>query len=87
MNPALEDARRRKQARPLYLELHAMGLELVASVAADGEWILEVKGLRSLSPAHADRVRARVQEYERGLLWILYGNWSEDLEAIQGEAA
>ena len=85
MSPAVEDACRRKQARPLYLELHASGLDLVASVDKNGEWCLEIEGLRSLSPAHADRVRARVEEHERGLLWCLMGGWDADLEAIQGE--
>lgn len=85
MSYALEDARRRKRARPLYLELHAMGLELVASVDAGGEWCLEVEGLNSLSPAHADRVRARGQEHERGLLWALMASGDDSLEAIRGE--
>ena len=85
MSYALEDARRRKQARPLYLELHAMGLALEASVDEAGEWCLEIEGLNSLSPAHADRVRARVREHERGLLWALMAPGDGDLEAIRGE--
>lgn len=85
MSYAVEDARRRKMARLLYLELHASGLELVTSVDASGEWCLEIEGLRSLSPAHADRVRVRVGEHERGLLRCLLGGYDADLEAIQGE--
>ena len=85
MSYALEDARRRKMARPLYLELHALGLELAASVDEGGEWCLEIEGLNSLSPAHADRVRVKAREHERGLLWALMAAWDGDLEAIRGE--
>ena len=84
MSYALEDARRRKQARPLYIELRALGIELPGRNKG-GEWTLEVRGLRSLSPAHADRLVERMREHEQGLLWILYGGWDEDLRAIQGE--
>lgn len=62
-----------------------MGLALVASVDAEGEWCLEVEGLRSFSPGHADRIMERIRDHERGLLWVLYGSWEENLEAIQGE--
>jgi hypothetical protein len=85
MTSYAEMDRLRKLARPLYLELHAMSLELVASVDEGGEWCLEVEGLRSLSPAHAERVMVRIQEHERGLLWCLYGSWDEEIEAIRGE--
>ncbi|MDP8951034.1 MAG: hypothetical protein M3N18_02150 [Actinomycetota bacterium] len=78
------EARRRKQARPLYLELRALGLDLVGRHEG-GAWRLDVRGLKSLSPAHADRVRARAQEHERGLLWTLYGGWDGDIDAIQRE--
>ena len=60
---ALEDAQRRKQARPLYIELRALGLELLGRNEG-GAWTLEVRGLRSVSPAHADRVMERMGEHE-----------------------
>ncbi len=86
MSCPVEDARRRKLARPLYLELRALGLD-VCAVGDGGEWRVEAEGLRSLSPTHADRARAGIEKHERGLLWILFGGWDPDLEAIQREGA
>ena len=56
-------AHEHKQARPLFLELRALDPELhVAKDLADltGNRVA-ITGLRSLSPAHADRIRRRVE--------------------------
>ncbi len=82
-----EDAKRRKLARPLYLELRALGLGLSAEEepADPTGYRVSVGGLRSLSPAHADRMRQRVQEGKSGLLRVLLSRRDLDLEAIRRE--
>ncbi|MEW6635614.1 MAG: hypothetical protein AB1425_02245 [Actinomycetota bacterium] len=88
MSSYAEIARRRKRARALYLELRALGLDV--RVEEDpGEPLsfrVVVGGLRSLSPAHADRVVRRVRGNEAGLARILLGGpWNPDLAAIRQE--
>jgi hypothetical protein len=84
--------RQRKLARPLYLELRALGLDLRAR-EDQGEptgYRVEVRGLASLSPAHADRVRRGVEELKPGLTRLLMmGRWDPDYSAVreEGEAA
>lgn len=88
MTSYAEMAHRRKRARPLYLELCALGLEV--RVERDGDcpagYRLVVGGLRSLSPAHADRVRECILDNEVGITSILLDRWDPDLEAIRREA-
>jgi len=82
--------RLRKLARPLYLELRALGLELRAEEDPEDPtgYALLVGGLRSLSPSHADRVRRRVEENKGGLVRVLaFGKWGGDLGAVRGEGA
>jgi hypothetical protein len=59
----------RRRARPLYLELRALGLQLIPceDLEYQSGYHIEVLGLQSLSPAHADRVARRVEEYTPGL--------------------
>lgn len=81
--------RRRKLARPFYLELRSLVLELRAHEAPEepAGYRIEVRGLALLSPAHADRVRRRVEELEPGLMRILMmERWDEDLRAVREEA-
>ena len=83
-----ETARGRRRARPLYLELRALGLKLWAVEDPDepASFRVVVSGLRSLSPAHADRVVGRVRGNEAGLARILLaGPWTPSLEAIRQE--
>ena len=58
-----------KQARALYLELRALGLEVRADDDTSGpaNYRIVVGGLSSLSPVHADRLIRRVEANEIGL--------------------
>ena len=56
----------RRTARPFYLELKSLGLNLVAY-----EDLKRPNGYQSLSTAHADRMRRRVAEHTPGLLKVL----------------
>jgi hypothetical protein len=81
-------AQERKRARPLYLELKALGVELdVRGCPADPrEYTVCVGGLKGFSPAHADRLQRRVRASEEGLARVLLaGPWHPDLEAIRQE--
>jgi hypothetical protein len=66
-------ARHRKRARPLYLELRALGVELdIEEFPGDPqEYRILVGGLKSLSSAHADRLKRRILENEAGLAKVL----------------
>ena len=82
--------RERRRARPLYLELCALGLELWVEDDPDEplRFRVLVSGLCSLSPSHADRVVRRVRENEVGLARILLaGPWTPSLEAIREEGS
>jgi hypothetical protein len=70
MSSYAEMARHRKQARPLYLELKSLGLQLRAEddPGAPLGYRVVVCGFKSLSQAHADRVRWLVQDKEVGLV-------------------
>jgi hypothetical protein len=63
----------RRTARPFYLELKSLGLNLVAyeDLKRPNGYHIEVLGLQSLSTAHADRMRRRVAEHTPGLLKVL----------------
>lgn len=87
MSTYAEINRQRRRARTLYLELRALDLSLRA-VPEDTlrGYAVEVRGLRSLSPAHADRVRQKVEENAPGLARILDGGrWAPDLRAVYEE--
>jgi hypothetical protein len=87
MTSYAEMARERKKARPLYLELRALGLEPYAkedSRDATG-YRLRVAGLHSLSKAHAERIRWRAEESKPALLRLLFWRWVPDLVAVQRE--
>jgi hypothetical protein len=81
------DRHRKKLARPLYPELRALGLGLSAEEEPTDPtgYRVSVGGLRSLSPAQADRMRQRVQEGKSGLLRVLLSRRDLDLEAIRRE--
>lgn len=88
MSTYAEMDRLRKMARPLYLELRALCLEILAHEDPDtlSGYRLELVGLRSLSPCQADRLTRRVEEAIPGLVKVLWSRWDEDLEAIRKEA-
>ncbi len=83
-------ARERRRAHALYLELRALGLDvLVEEVPQEPScYRVVVGGLRSLSPAHAERVVRCVRGNETELARIiLAGPWNPDLEAIRREGS
>lgn len=88
MSTYAEMDRERRRARCLYLELRALGLELWVEEDSDEPpcYRIVVGGLRSLSPAHANRVVQRVRGNEAGLARILLSSrWNPDLAAIRQE--
>ena len=89
MTSYAEMARERKRARPLCLGLRALGLGLrVREEAADPTgYEVAIIGACSLSQAHADQLRRRVEESKTGLLRVLWARWGSDLEAIRYEGA
>ena len=89
MTSYAEMARERKRARPLYLELKALGLGLrVKEEAADPtDYELVMTGAGSLSQARADQLRRRVEESKPGLLRVLWARWDADLETIRYKGA
>ncbi len=89
MTSYAEMARERKKARPLYLELRALGLELYAKEDPHDatRYRVRVVVLHSLPETHAERIRRRVEESKPGLLRVLFGRWDPDLLAIQREGA
>ena len=90
MSGYAEMRRERRRARPLYLELCALGLELWVEDDPDEplRFRVLVSGLRSLSPVHADRVTHSVREDVVVLARILLaGPWTPDLEAIREEGS
>lgn len=91
MTSYAEINRQRKLARPLYLELRSLGLDLRAHEDPEEPtgYRIEVVGLASVSPVvHADGVRRRVEELRPGLMRILImGRGYEDLSAVREEAS
>lgn len=89
MSSYREMARHRKQARALYLELRALGLEVRAENDTGGpaNYRIVVGGLSSLSPVHADRLMRRVEANEHGLARVLLERWNPDLHAIRREGS
>ena len=88
MSSYAEMARERRRARSLYFDLPARGWKLWVEEEPDEPLCcrIVVGGLRSLSPAHADRVVRRIRSNEAGLVRIiLAGPWTPDLEAIRRE--
>lgn len=87
MSSYREMARHRKQARALYLELRALGLEIHAEDDTSGlaNYRIVVGGLCSLSPVHADRLMRRVEDNHLGLANVLLERWNTDLHAVRTE--
>ncbi len=89
MKSYAEMARDRRQACSLYLELRALGLDVrVEEVPAEPHcYRVIVRGLRSLSPAHADRIVRCVRGNEYGLAQVILCHWDPDLHAIRREGS
>jgi hypothetical protein len=75
-------------ARPLYLELRALGLEVRVEDDPDGgtlDFRVALDGLHRLSEIHAQSVRRRVLESEDGLVELILDRRDPDLNAIRRE--
>ena len=75
-------------ARPLYLELRALRLEVRVEDDPDGDTLdfrVALGGLHRLSETHAQSVRQRVMESEEGLVQLLLDQRDPDLNAIRRE--
>jgi hypothetical protein len=75
-------------ARPLYLELRALGLEVRVEDDPDGgplDYRIAVGGLHCLSEARAKSVRRRILESEEGLVHRILDLRDPDLNAIRSE--
>jgi len=75
-------------ARPLFLELRALGLEVRVEDDPDGgplDYRVAVGGLHCLSEARARSVRRRVLESEEGLMHLILDLRDPDLTAIRSE--
>ena len=82
-------ARERRHARSLYLELRALGLDVRVEEVPEELlcYRVIVGGLRSLSPAHADRIVRCVRGNQAGLVQVLLCRWDPDLHAIRQEGS
>jgi hypothetical protein len=69
------------------LELRALDLKLHAKEDPNDAtgYRVRVAGLHSLSEAHAERIRQRVEESKPGLLRLLFSRWEPNLVAVQRE--
>jgi hypothetical protein len=87
MTSYAEMARERKRARPLYLELRALGLEPCAKEDPRDPtgYRVRVAGLHSLPHTHAEQIRRRVEGSKPGLLRLLFSRWDPDLVAVHRE--
>lgn len=75
-------------ARPLYLELRAMGLEVWVEDDPEGgplDYGIEAAGLHRLSGARAKEVRRRIEHNEEGLVRVILDHRDPDLHAIRSE--
>ena len=75
-------------ARPLFLELRALGLKVQTEDDPDGDFLdyrIAIEGLHCLSDTHADRVMRLVRDNEEGLVQLLLDRRDPDLDAIRRE--
>ena len=75
-------------ARPLFLELRALGLKVQTEDDPDGDFLdyrIAIEGLNCLSDTHADRVMRLVRHNEEGLVQLLLDRRDPDLDAIRRE--
>ena len=75
-------------ARPLYLELRALGLGVRVEDTLDGgplDYGIAVDGLRTLPEILVRSVLRRVRENEDGLVRVLLDRRDPDLDAVRRE--
>lgn len=82
-------ARERKRARPLYLELRALGLDVwVEEDAGDPTgYRIIVEGPESVPQARIRRLLPRVRENKAGLIKVLLFRYDPDLHAVRSEGS
>ena len=68
-----ELARRRKEAKALYLKIRSLGLQAYTEFDAQqpAGFKVVVEGLKSLNPDHADRLMRMVRDNEAALAEVL----------------
>ncbi len=75
-------------ARPLYLELRALGLKLWVEDDPDGgllDYGIAVGGVTSLAEARARRVARRIEENQDELVQLILDRRDPDVEAVRRE--
>lgn len=75
-------------ARPLYLELRALGLGLWVEDDPDGgvlDYRLALDGLRSIPEARARRLVRRIRKNEDELVRLILDRRDPDLDAVRRE--
>lgn len=79
----------RKKARPLYLELRALGLDVwVEEDAGDPTgYRIVVEGPGSIPQARIERLVPRVRENKAGLIKVLLFRYDPDLHAVRREGS
>jgi len=84
---ALKDWQHRIEQLEKDRDLRALGLEPCANEDPRDSmrYTVRVAGLQSLSEAHAERIKRRVEESKPGLLRLLFSRWHPDLVAVQRE--
>lgn len=89
MSSYADIARKRKKARPLYLGLRALGLDLwVEEDACDPTgYRIIVEGPASVPQARTRRILPRVRENKAGLIKVLLFHYDPDLHAVRREGS
>jgi len=87
MSSYADIAHERKKARPLYLELRALGLEVWIEEDADDltGYRIVVEGPGSISPAHVKYLVWRARDNKAGLTKVLLCRSDPDLHAVRRE--
>lgn len=77
-------------ARPLYIELRALGLTVQVEEAPDLgplDYGLVIDGLSALPDGKSRRLRKRIKDNEQALVQIVLDRRDPDLHAIRSEAS
>lgn len=89
MSSYADIARERKRARPLYLELRALGLDVwVEEDTGDPTgYRIVVEGPESVAQERIKRLVPRVRENKAGLIKVLLLRYDPDLHAVRREGS
>lgn len=77
----------RRRAEGLYRKLQSLGLDVrIQHVPGEPEvYKVEIEGLKSLNPDHADRLTRLIQQHEPELARIVLEDHRPSLRAVQNE--